>query len=245
MNINFTNERYDALICDSEIANRIRLKTATTAVPRFGRIGHCGSLAEATEAMAGQLSFNVVFISNRIPQEEITDFIKKGRGSPQGQDAAYIVVLAGSAQDSSTVAENVMVGADGFLFEPYSVESLTEITALAAKVKRDRTRSREAAALSLVLGDVMSQVDLIAQLKASGLDLGPNLKKFREMCAIFKSLGKDSFENYTVIAIDKFENAQVPMIGKKNYGGVSDRVKKRMEEKAKLELAKRAGVPSE
>lgn len=235
-------EKYDALICDPDMNTRVRLKTAATAVPRFGRIGQCGALREAVDVMSGDVSFNVVFISNRIPQEAITGFIRKGRETPQGQDAAYIIVLSGSAQDSSTVAANVMVGADGFLFEPYSVESLTEITGLAARVKGERSRTREAAALSLVISDVMGQLDLIAQLKSSGLDLGPNLKKLRDMCGIFKTLNKESFDSYTSIAIEKFENAPVPVQGKKKYGGVSDRVKKRMEEKHKVELAKKAGL---
>lgn len=235
-------EKFDALICDPDVSTRIRLKTATTAVPRFGRIGHCGTLPEATEALAGQLPFNVVFLSNRLPQEEISEFIKKGRETQQGQDAAYIVVLAGTYQDSSTVAENVLVGADGFLFEPYSVDSLTEITMIAAKVKRERSFAREAAALTLVITDVMGQIDLIAQLKANGLDMGPNLKRLRELCAVFKTLSKDSLLNYTMIAIEKFQAAEVPTNGKKKYGGVSDRVKKRLEEKHRLELAKKAGV---
>lgn len=243
MNSGHVFEKYDALICDPDIATRIRLKTATTAVPRFGRIGHCGSLPEASEALTGQLSFNVVFVSNRIPQEEITSFILKGRETPQGQDAAYIVVLAGTAQDSSTVAQNVMVGADGFLFEPYSVDSLVEITALAAKVKRDRSRAREAAALGLVVNDVISQIDIVAQLKKSGMDLGPNMKKLREMCALFRNLTKDAFANYAMIAVEKFQAAPVPSSGRKKYGGVSDRVKKRLEEKNRIELARKAGLP--
>lgn len=242
MNSGHHFEKYDALICDPDITSRVRLKTATTAVPRFGRIGHCGSLAEANEALMGQLPFNVVFVSNRIPQEEITDFIKKGRQTPQGEDAAFIVMLASTAQDSSTVAENVMIGADGFLFEPYSVDSLTEITMLAAKIKRDRCRAREAAALTLVINDAINQVDLIAQLKRRGMDLGPNMKKFREMCAIFRNLNQESFQNYATIAVDKFQAAPLPVIGKKKYSGVSDRVKKLLEEKHKAELARKAGA---
>jgi hypothetical protein len=192
--------------------------------------------------MSGDIEFNVVFVSDRIPQDEISRFIKERRQTKQGQDAAYIIVFSKTSDDSSSVAQNMLVGADGFLFEPYSIDSLVEITELAKTVKRDRSREREATALTMVLNDVLPQIDLVAQLKSSGLDLGPNLKRLREMCALFKTLSGESFTHYTEIAEKKFSEAQIPVVGKKKYGGVSDRVKKRLEEKHREDLLRKSGT---
>lgn len=234
--------KYHALICDPDLVTRNRLKTAASAVPRFGRIGMSESFRQAIDVMSGEMEFNVVFISDRIPQSEISTFIRDRRQTQQGQDAAYVIVLAKKADDTATVAQNMMVGADGFLFEPYSIDSLVEITELAKTVKRDRSREREATALTIVLNDIIPQIDLIAQLKASGIDLGPNMKRLRDMCSIFRTLGDDSFAHYIAIASEKFEKAPVPVVGKKKYGGVSDRVKKRLEEKHREDLARKAGA---
>jgi len=242
MRSGFADYQYHALICNPDLITRNRLKTACSAIPRFGRIGMCEGLTQAAEVMSGEIEFNVVFISDRIPQDEITNFIKTRRGTKQGQDAAYIIVnSASTADNSSIIAQNMLIGADGFLFEPFSIDSLVEITELAKTLKRDRAREREAAALTFVLNDIIPQIDLIAQLKSTGLDMGPNLKRLREMCTIFKTLTGESFSHYAELAEKKFGAASVPVVGKKKYAGVSDRVKKRLEEKHREELARKAG----
>ena len=233
----------EALIIDPDMATRVRLKQATTAVPQFGKVLQANSIDEADQKLkVGEAAFNVVFISNRFPNAATTDFITAAKKTAGGQDAAYILVLEAKSQDSSTVASTVLVGADGLLFEPYSIDQLVEITNLAAAVKAERGIERERAAFRFLLGDVMNQLDLIAQLKSNGMDMGPNLKRLREMCLIFTTLEGESKTNYLGVAGEMFEKAPVPKPIVKRYRGVSERVKKRTAEKTRKQLAAAAAA---
>ncbi|RMG42925.1 MAG: hypothetical protein D6719_05015 [Candidatus Dadabacteria bacterium] len=230
--------KYDALIIDPNLDTRMRLKTATTSVHQFGKVQLAGSLREGEGFMNGDQEWNVVFISFTIPRDEISAFIKDSKEKPQGQDAAYILVLKTNDQDSSTVAQNMMIGADGQLFEPYSVDYLLEITELAARIKKERSSAREKAALKFLIHDVIEQINLMAYLKSAGYDVGRGIKRFKNMCSVFHTLEGDSLENYFELAVDMFEESPFPKkIYQKSYSGASSRVKKRMEQKmlAKLE----------
>src|SRR5690606_25750258 len=135
-------------------------------------------------------------------------------------------------QESTTVTQNVLIGADGMLFEPYSVDQLVEITELAARVKRERSQERERAALKFLLNDIMHQIDLIAYLKSNGYDVGRGQRKFKQMCAVLDSLEESSREVYFDLAVQMFADAPFPRhIYQKSYAGASSRVKKKMETK--------------
>jgi response regulator RpfG family c-di-GMP phosphodiesterase len=230
--------KYDALIVDPDIDRRMRLKTATTSVVQFKKVQLANKIAEAEDRLNAPGTWDVIFLNYSLEQEEIGKFIKKAKETDSAQDAAFILVLPAKDQESSTVASNVMIGADGFLFEPYSVDQLVEITDLAAHVKAERSAEREKAALGFLLNDIMSQIDMIAYLKSVGYDVGRGVKRFRQMCHVFDTLEGDSLTNYFDLAVEKFENAPFPeKIYQKNYKGASKRVKERMEKKllAKLE----------
>ncbi len=239
--------KYEAFIVDSDLDSRMRLKQATSSVHNFGKVQQIAALKEAVSKLSGPDKCDVVFISYKFDQSEVTQFIKEAKQTPHGQDAAYVLVLRGQDQDSQTVASNVMIGADGFLFEPYSVDNLIEITSLAARVKRERSKSREAAALKFLITDVMNQVDLIAFLKQSGYEVGRSLKKFKDLCGVFQTLEGDSKDLYFELAIKMFEEAPLPktMFQNKKYAGASSRVKRLAEKKVMAELEKKGIVDKE
>ena len=131
-----------------------------------------------------------------------------------------------------------MSGFDGFLFEPYSVDNLLEITQIAARVRKERSRAREEAALKLLISDLMNQIDLVAYLKQMQSESGRAMKKLRDTSAMLKTLAPESFELYQGLAIDLFEQAPLPkkVFQRKQYSGASSRVKKKMEDKLLAEL---------
>ncbi|MCI5066504.1 hypothetical protein MRY87_12340 [bacterium] len=240
--------KYDALIVDADIDRRMRLKSATTSVVQFKKVQLSNKLEEANDRLAGEDTWDVIFLNYSLQQDEIAAFIKAAKEKKSAQDAAFILVLPAKDQESSTVASNVMIGADGFLFEPYSVDQLIEITELAAKVKAERSAGREKAALSFLLNDIMSQIDMIAYLKSVGYDVGRGIKRFRQMCEVFNTLEGESKNVYYEVAVEKFENAPFPeKIYQKKYKGASKRVKEKMEKKllAKLEEGLEEGEDSE
>ena len=227
----------DGLIVDPEIDTRMRLKSATTSVSQFKRVFLLSSLREAMDRLNGKEPFHVLFVSFKFPQKDITEFIQTAKKSKSGEDTAYVLTVGTNSQDSSTVAASVLMGADGLLFEPYSVDNLTEITSLAVRVKKERSTHREEAALKFLINDMINTLDLLTYLKSAGHDVGRGLKRFKDMCAVLDTLGGDSKEIYMRVAQQMFEDAPLPKkLFQKAYVGASSRIKKKMEEKLLAEL---------
>ena len=156
-----TFRKYDALLIDPDIASRMRLKQATTAVTNFGKVTQINNLREAGDKLKANEHCDVAFISFKCDLSDAASFVKSAKSLPAAQDAAFILVLGGSGQDSSTVASSVMSGFDGCLFEPFSVDMLLEITEIAARVRKERSRAREEAALRLLMTDLMNQIGVV------------------------------------------------------------------------------------
>lgn len=232
--------RYNALIVDSEMTTKMRLKQATSSVVAFGKVQLLSSIGETKSKVASSVEpIDLMFISHCFDQEAVIDLIKDAKECESSQDCAFILVLETDSQDSSTVAQMVMIGADGLLFEPYSVDQLVEITELAARVKQERSLGREEAAVRFLLNDIMRQIDIIAYLQSNGYDVGRGLRKFKQMCSVLESLSPESREIYYRVAVETFENAPFPdNIYEKSYAGASKRVKEKMEKKLLAEIEK-------
>ncbi|MCB0318967.1 MAG: hypothetical protein KDD56_09435, partial [Bdellovibrionales bacterium] len=120
-----------------------------------------------------------------------------------------------------------------------SINSLQEICKLAAEVKRKRSNQREEAAISILLKEIISQVDQIASLKKSGFPASISLKNLSEMCGVLQSLDSDVQEKYLEKAIIAFAEAKLPTeVSNGNYRGPSQRIMKKKAEKAIEQLKK-------
>lgn len=234
--------KFDAMIIDPDLDTRMRLKQATASVHQFGKVYQMTTLKDSITKLNAGESADVCFISYRCDQSEVSNFIKDSKATKGGQDTAYILVLKSKDQQSSTVATNVLAGFDGFLFEPYSVEQLLELTELAARVRKERSTTREQAAIRFLLTDIMNQIDQIAFLKASGYDMGSSTKKFKDLCSVLQTLQPESKNIYIGLAVDMFESAEIPkkIFQRKIYGGASSRVKKKQEKAIMAEIDKPA-----
>lgn len=218
----------------------MRLKSATSSVTQFGTISLCATIRDAAGKLGGSERIDVIFISFKIDRNDLIQFIKDAKATKCAEDAAYVLVLGGQNQDATTVATTVMLGGDGFLFEPYSVDQLVEITNLAAKVRKERADTREKMAISMIVQDLMKQIDLLAYLRALGYESGSSTKKFKEKCQFVTSLSPENLAIYYDLAIQLFSDAPLPSKALKpeNYKGVSSRVKKKMAEKVIAEVEK-------
>ena len=233
-----TLQKYDAIIIDTDMDTRMRLKQVCSSVVNFGKVTPMGSFNEALSRLRGDQRVDVVFVTSRLGQDMIAGFIKDGKASPQGLDSAYILVLPTKSSDGGTIAQSVMMGADGVLFEPYSVDQLVEITVLSARVRKERASAREEAALKFLLADMISQIDLIAYSKSCGYETGQSIRHFKQVCSVLDTLEGESLQRYYSLVVDAFENAPIPqnLAARKKYGGASSRVKKRMAEKLAAEV---------
>lgn len=226
------HDKLDAIIIDPDLDTRMRLKQATSSVHNFGKVYQLGTLKEGIDRLNGSDRCDVIFMSHHFESSEIASFIKAGKESPCGQDAAYILVLKAKDQGSGTVAQSMMIGADGLLFEPYSVDLLIEITNLAAKVKSERSETRQNAAIKILVSELMDQLDQIAASMAKATDVGWSIKKFKEAAAAIPKEG-ESYSKYLEIGTDLFVNAPAPklILGRAKYVGASKRMKARADAK--------------
>jgi len=229
------------------MASRMKLKQATTQVGDFGVVSPMGSLNDGISALTGGgKEVDVVFVSARFDSAEIANFVKQARESKNGQDAAYVMILKAQPQGNTSVAENMILGGDSVLCEPYSVDSLVDITRLAAKVKKERAGAREKIAINLIIKDIVNQIDIVSYLKATGCEPGTSMKKLREMCAVLRNLSPEMLLYYQDTAIQEFSEAKVPprALSTKKYSGVSSRVRKRMGDKVVAEMTKANDKPT-
>jgi CheY-like chemotaxis protein len=237
-----TFTKYNGMIADPDLQTRMRLKQATASVVQFGEVIQIGHLNEAIGRLDEGKRWDVIFISHHYTDEEVAKFIARAKELKGGQDTAFIQVMKNSDQKNAAIAQAMMRGADGFLFEPYSVDQLIEITDLSARIKRERSDMRESLAMTLILGDIMTQLDLVAFLKASGFEVTRSATRLKELCASLKGSATtpENLARYHGIALKLFVEAPLPkpMFQAQKYAGVSSRVKKKMEEKIIAEVEK-------
>lgn len=231
--------KFNCLIIDPDMPGRMRLKQATTPINEFGMVTPMANVNEATVFLKGEKITDVVFLSARLPQEQLGPFIAMSKQTKGGQDAAYVIIKKDQG-DASAMAEIMMLGGDGMLCEPYSVDSLLEITLLAARVRKERASERHKIALGIMVKDLISQLDLVCCLKANNCELGLSIRKLKDVSAMIQALDAESLPVYFEVMQQAFIDAPLPpkALGTKKYGGVSNRVKKKMDQKLAEEIEK-------
>ncbi len=223
------------------MSSRMKLKQAATQVTDFGVVTPMGTLQDGLTALTnGERNFDVIFVSTRFDQKEISQFVIQAKQIKQGEDAAYVMIMKAQPQGNASLAENMILGGDSVLCEPYSVDSLVEITRLAARVKKERQGGREKIAINLLLTDIINQVDVVSYLKSSGCELGTSAKKLREMAAVLGNLTPEMREYYYEAAVNAFTEAKIPpkAMAAKKYVGVSTRVRKKIGDKIVSSMTK-------
>lgn len=235
--------KFNCVIVDPDMNSRMRLKQATTPIAEFGSVMPLSSFLEASGHLNGEREIHVVFVSARFASNDLQQFITQARQSKQGQDSAYVIVLKSSQEGNSEVSGAMMLGGDGVLCEPYSVDSLLEITLLAARVRKERSDARERIAINMIVKDLISQLDLVACLKANDCELGLSIKKLKDLGEVIKGMTPESRVIYYEMCEKAFIDAPLPprALAVKKYGGVSSRVKKKMDAKIASDITKQQG----
>ena len=188
----------------------------------------------------------MVLITSTIDRDEMRSFITASKISEGGKEAAYVMVLKANHQDAENIAFSMMEGTDGFLMEPFSVDSLRQVAMIAARVKGEFERARQRAAIALIVGDIMKSLDDLANAKILGDDTVQQRKKLVTSTRALKKLksGND-LQLYYDLAPEMFEaGTPRPSLG---YGGASKRVRERarkLSAKAASKTAAGSGLPT-
>lgn len=182
------DERVNGLVVANDAESRMRLKAVTASVYTFEHVQLCPTTREAASYLSDGYEWNVVFISSDFENSKIAEFIKLGRSSSKGRDAAYILLTGAGDQTKTAIAENVLLGVDGMLCSPYSAESLVELSRLAQGIKRERMRERKEAAVRLLADDAAMHLDGVAWAMVRGQAPGTAARSLRELGATLKGL---------------------------------------------------------
>ena len=162
-------DRYNALVVDPEVEERMRLKQAAVSVYHFNDVYLLPDLRSALERLQSQARYDVVFVSQNFSEVEITDFIKRGI-SCRWETTRRMFGLSRSGNESAKVAAGVMLGADGVLMEPYSVTPWSD-NATGGSVKRGEHAGPRTCSHNVLIKDIIKQIDRLAAIRACNFDV--------------------------------------------------------------------------
>lgn len=153
------------LSLDMSAARFERLKAAVRDYDRSATIHCAGSMKDAFTILH-EKKFAVILVTPDFEEYEIENFIRQATDTPGGEDAAIILLI--SAKDSYEIEEQMsiglLIGANGFLMEPFSVDGVRDTIALAQSVQTDRLSKRQKQGIKLCLGPARRLIDRTATL---------------------------------------------------------------------------------
>ena len=226
------------LIVEPDGDARMRIKHALSEFKDLGTPEFTIDLDESVRKISLGASYDIVFISQRFDKDAVHSFVGKCRDTRSGQDSTYIMVLNSRENSVSYLGLEYAIGVDGFLLEPYSPERLKEIVELSLSLKGERAETREKAALTVTVSEIIDIINLIAFLKSCDFEVSRSMKRLKELCVPLLHLGGDSTKVYFDVMTESFTEAPFPahLQGGDKYEGFSKRVRKRMEQKLMREL---------
>ena len=220
----------------------MRLKQATTPVQLFKQTVLFNNLDEALNKIEVDDGGDIIFLSSRFPEKDISDFISKAKKTKRGQDSTFVMVLGAKDSQSPKLPEYMLLGIDSFLFEPYSVDGLVDTAHLAIKIKGERKETREKLAITVMVKDIAKQIDSLAITNKLGLKSSKIAARLEALGASISRLPPESMQIYFNVLVEEMMNAPIPerMAQMESYKGASTRVKKVIEKKIIDELEKEA-----
>jgi response regulator RpfG family c-di-GMP phosphodiesterase len=238
--MNHAHRSLGVFIVDSDVEKKMRLKQATTPVTLFKQTLLFNNLEEALSKLDLDDGGDIIFLSTRFPESDVASFISRAKQTKRGSDSTFVMMLGAKDYQSPKLPEYMLLGIDGFLFEPYSVDGLTDTANLAIKIKQERRETREKLAITVLVKDVMKQIDAIALTKRLGLGSTKIAARLEALGGSIKRLPGESMQGYFNVLVEEMLTAPLPekLAQMESYKGASSRVKKVIEKKIIDELEK-------
>lgn len=224
-----------ALIIDFNPTSRSFLWQVTVEGVYFRRVKAYSHTKDAYEHLRSGARYDVVLITSQIPQAETKSFITRAKETDGGREAAYIMVVKIPDQTTENIATNMIGGTDGFLLEPFSVESLKQVAAIAEGVRKKFEAERQRAAFQLIASGIIKALDEFSTATITNENVGAARKSFQAATRPLKKMERDQFHLFIDILTEACEDARprAPL----GYKGASQRVR----ERARKIGAKRSG----
>lgn len=177
------NKRFSAIVIEPLDAKRGYLHQAILSDPNFRKLKGLRNIDEALKVLRGGAPFDVILISASFKSERIKYFITEAKLTPSGKEAAYIIITPASVQNRENIAKGMLDGSDGFLFVPFSVESMTEVAKIANAVSLKFEEERKKAALRILLPNITEALDSLATLAIEGENLAAGRARLKKAMA--------------------------------------------------------------
>ncbi len=230
-----TSDRFNLLIVDPDTASRGMLKQVALSLTTFNKTYNCNNLEEALDRGKTGEAVDIIILSYRFNIDDISNFIKEAKKTPKGEDWAFIAVQKNASKENSNIANSVVMGIDGFLFEPYSADNMREMAEITSKIKKVSSDRRKLAAMKMILNEIAQHLDAVSFYKSQGKDTAVASKKLKEACDKITKYKDEFFEMYIEVMTNVFGNMAPPATS--SYIGASTRVKKKLEEQRLAKLS--------
>lgn len=220
-------EFYNCLAIEPNSKSRVLLKQAMSLVTQFNAIKLVRSDRVALEHLKDGENYDLIFISDSFGKAMISQFIKKAKETDVGAFAGYVLLSSGQ-NDTRTLARSVLEGIDGVLIMPYSINSLQELSLLAAKVRHLKEEEKRKNALRFLTSNVIYSVDIMSQaciLKHGFNSIKKVITKINESVLSFES--ESILRTYLEILSASFMKIEKPVkvVQECRYQGTSERVR--------------------
>lgn len=229
------DKKLDVLLLDNDLDARMRLQHAISLNPEFGRDIQTNNFTEALEVIRGESkSLDLVFIANTNLQfQDIEQFVGEARTLVGAQDAAFVVVFSSYEGKDELITQVYELGADSYIFEPYSADDFRRMANLAARVGPRRLIDREVLSIGPIVREIIKLVDLMHSLLVQHCSIEKSREKLRSLGQRLAGFQKESKEVY----FDYIEEclpllpAPAPETDElKNHQHKSPRLRKRLED---------------
>ena len=227
-----------AIIVDPDSDSRARFKQALSEFSRFSAIESIDSFEGTLRRLALRGGISAIFLSQRFNPTQMFEFLEQARLTPNGRECLYILVMHSQIESKGTLGSKFMAGFNGFIVEPYSSEQIIGVLDLAAKLQNEARVNKNRVGLTLLATDIIELIDTIALLKSSGFDSNKSSERLRELCLPLANLEEESRQLFHQILFTLLDSIQAPprkTIGQ-DYRGMSDRVRRRMEDRILREV---------
>ena len=231
-------QQLKGLILDPDKKSRVRLKTATDSLDEFGAVTACSDERETLKWVDRYDKVDIVFVSEKLDQTRVGSFIEQVKQCSNCMSAVFVVIKPNSGSGLSA-ADALMLGADAILCEPFSADGLSEVVQLAERLGRERDEVRNRIAITLLVTDLINQLDATSVLVSEGLDPVALRKSLANLGEKLQSMTAEQRETYFDILV-RLTSKATPMnkhLATKVYHGVSARVRRNTELKICREIA--------
>ena len=218
-----------ALVVEESGQLRSKLKQLAEHCGHFTDVDAVSNFDQARVQLALGKVYSYIFVSIEFNSSLIASFVEDARLFPGTAMSTIIAFGSGDNGTVDAVANQMLVGVHGFMFDHYTVDRLNEIIELAGKAQAQGTHMRLRAATGLILTDILENVSKVSELQnLDGVEpksKGDLWDRIQHSLRMYKQLTGESIGTSVAVDLKRIApSRRVP-----EYRGVSKRVRSVLE----------------